>query len=100
MFKIKGYIAIKGCSELEFALATRPISVAVDGRNFRSYSSGIFDNCGTTVSLAGLAVSLTDTFWRVKLSWGANFGENGYIRLAKANNICGICLYASYPIPA
>ncbi|MFM7857852.1 MAG: C1 family peptidase, partial [Flammeovirgaceae bacterium] len=60
-FKIKGYVSIKSCFELENVLATRPISVAVDGRNFRSYSSGIFDNCGTTLTVAGLAVSCLPT---------------------------------------
>jgi len=74
LFKISGYTTITSCAGLDFALTGRPISVAVDGNNFRSYKSGIFDSCGNNLSLAGLLVGGTDLFYRVKLSWGANFG--------------------------
>lgn len=70
---------------------SQPISVAVDGRNFRSYSSGVFGNCGTTLSYGALLVGGSDFFYKLKLSWGTNFGEAGFIRLEKRENICGIC---------
>jgi len=99
IFKIRGYSNATTCSALDNALTTRPISVAVDGQNFQRYTSGIFDNCGTTLSLAVLLTGATDVYYRVKNSWGVNWGERGYIRLLKTNNICGICLAASYPVP-
>lgn len=75
----------------------RPVSVAVDGQNFARYSSGLFDNCGTNLSLATLFVAATDNYYKLKVSWGTSWGEGGYIRLVRSNNICGICLAASYP---
>jgi cathepsin L len=99
-FKIKDYATASTCTQLDNALVTRPVSVAVDGYNFASYRSGIFDNCGTNVGLALLLVGMTDFYYNLKNSWGVNWGEGGYIRLIKKNNICGICLYPSFPLPA
>jgi cathepsin L len=39
-----------------------------------------------------------DFYW-AKNSWGVNWGQHGYIQLARnRNNNCGIASYASYPI--
>uniref|UniRef100_A0A3B5A7M5 Cathepsin S-like n=1 Tax=Stegastes partitus TaxID=144197 RepID=A0A3B5A7M5_9TELE len=38
-------------------------------------------------------------YWLVKNSWGAKFGDQGYIRMARnKNDQCGIALYGCYPI--
>jgi hypothetical protein len=84
---------------LESALSGRPIPVAIDGQNFASYKSGIFDNCGKNLSLAALLVGATDQYYRVKNSWGTGWGEGGYIRLSRVSNICGICNAGTYPNP-
>ena len=94
--KISGYVDVKGCNDLENALSSRPISVAVDGNNFQFYKSGIFSNCYTNLSLAVLLVGMTDSFWNLKNSWGVSWGEGGYIRIARGNT-CGVCNVASYP---
>jgi C1A family cysteine protease len=99
-FKINGYANVTSCSNLDLALSYRPISVAVDGNNFQNYRSGILDTCGTNVGLAALLVGKTDVYYTLKNSWGTNWGEGGYIRLLKKDNICGICQFASYPLPA
>jgi len=99
-FKIKGYSNVTSCAALDVALTGRPISVAVDGNNFANYRSGIFDNCGTNLSLAALLVGNTELYYTIKNAWGTSWGEGGYIRLLKKTNICGICLAASYPLPA
>jgi hypothetical protein len=49
------------------------------------------------LSLAALLVGAVDQYYRVKLSWGVTWGEAGYIRLSRTNNICGICDAATYP---
>uniref|UniRef100_A0A452R388 Procathepsin L n=1 Tax=Ursus americanus TaxID=9643 RepID=A0A452R388_URSAM len=37
-------------------------------------------------------------YWLVKNSWGLNFGDQGYIRMARnSGNHCGIASYPSYP---
>ena len=46
----------------------------------------------------GTQVKNQDFYW-AKNSWGASWGENGYIQLARnRDNNCGVASYASYAI--
>lgn len=95
-FKISGFTDIKNCNDLASGLTGRPISVAVDATNWSGYKSGVFNNCATRLNHGVLLVGVTDQYWKVKNSWAASWGEQGYIRLARGNT-CGICNVASYP---
>lgn len=94
--KISGFIDVPNCSNMENALTSQPISVAVDASRWSLYSSGVFSNCGTAINHGVLLVGSNSDFWTVKNSWGGNWGEKGFIRLAKGNT-CAICNYPSYP---
>ena len=83
---------------MENALNSQAISVAVDASDWGYYHSGIFSDCNSEMNHGVLLVGVDNTkkYWLVKNSWGTEWGENGYIRLAKGNT-CGICNYPSYP---
>jgi len=82
----------------------QPISVAIeaDQMDFQLYTSGVFSGpCGTNLDHGVLVVGYgTDTgqeYWKVKNSWGTTWGEQGYIRMIRNVDECGIMLEASYP---
>jgi C1A family cysteine protease len=77
-------------------LNSRPVSVAVDASVWSSYRSGILSNCAKNVNHGVLLVGASDAFWKIKNSWGATWGESGFIRLARGDT-CAICQYPSYP---
>ncbi|KAL9231728.1 hypothetical protein vseg_006917 [Gypsophila vaccaria] len=95
---------------LQKAVAHQPVSVAIEagGRAFQLYKSGVFTgSCGTQLDHGVVAVGYGTTedgmdYWIVRNSWGADWGENGYIRLerniASKTGKCGIAVEASYPI--
>lgn len=76
-----------------------PVSVCLDASNWSFYKSGIFSNCGTVQNHAVLLVGYDENRWIVKNSWGTNWGESGYINIAKNNGgtSCGIKLNAVVP---
>ncbi|XP_057973675.1 cysteine protease XCP2-like [Malania oleifera] len=108
---ISGYHDVPQNSEesLLKAIANQPISVAIDAseRDFQFYSSGVFDgSCGTQLDHGVAAVGYGTSsdgvdYIIVKNSWGAKWGEKGYIRMrrntGKAEGLCGINKMASYP---
>jgi hypothetical protein len=95
---VTGYKDISSESGLLDAVAnTGPVSVAIeaDQMSFQLYSSGVLTgNCGTNLDHGVLAVgygtsSGTD-YWKVKNSWGASWGDNGYVLIQRGVNKCGI----------
>ncbi len=97
-FKIGGFkdVAAGSVSQLAAAVVQQPVAIAVDAENFQMYSSGVFSNCGKNLDHGVLLVGYTADAWIVKNSWAENWGENGYIRLARGNT-CGLANSASYP---
>merc|ERR1712195_240829 len=96
-------------SQLAAAVSKGPVSVAIeaDQSGFQFYKSGVFSGtCGTQLDHGVLAVGFGTSggsaYWKVKNSWGASWGDAGYIQMAKdigsSSGQCGIASQPSYPI--
>ncbi|KAF3692402.1 Cathepsin K [Channa argus] len=86
-----------------------PVSVGIDAMQstFQFYQRGIYydPNCNKEdINHAVLAVGYGvntkgKKYWIVKNSWSENWGNKGYILMARnRGNLCGIANLASYPI--
>jgi cathepsin L len=92
-------------SQLKAAIAKGPVSVAIEADQyaFQGYRSGVITSgCGQQLDHGVLAVgygTLNGTpYFLVKNSWGASWGDKGYVRIgATSSNVCGILSAASYP---
>ncbi|WOL11310.1 hypothetical protein Cni_G20072 [Canna indica] len=93
------------------AVAHQPVSVAIEasGPSFQFYSEGVFTgSCGTALDHGVVAVGYGETqdgtkYWIVRNSWGADWGEKGYVRMKRgvssgSPGLCGIARLASYPV--
>jgi C1A family cysteine protease len=110
-------------AQMEAAVAQQPVSVAIeaDQSGFQFYKTGVFSGtCGTNLDHGVLVVGYgTDSgkdYWKVKNSWGATWGQEGYILLTKGDKTnstsgrkllggggggsgeCGLLKQPSYPV--
>merc|ERR1712151_762948 len=90
------------------AVSQQPISVGIeaDQQAFQLYQGGVLiADCGSDLDHAVLLVGYgTDQgvdYWKIKNSWGADWGEQGFIRLERGGSAageCGVNLVSSYPV--
>jgi C1A family cysteine protease len=114
----KPVVSIRGCQDvpannqvlLKYAVATGPVSIAIeaDTRVFQMYSSGVITSleCGTNldhgVLITGYGEENGIKYWLVKNSWSSSWGDNGYVKIMRSENvndagICGIAMQPSFP---
>jgi KDEL-tailed cysteine endopeptidase len=109
--QIKSFVDVaqSNLDALKAAVAQQPVAVAIeaDQMGFQFYSSGVFSGtCGTNLDHGVLVVGYGSLngqdFWKVKNSWGASWGANGYILLSRTNGSgpgqCGVAMQPSYPV--
>jgi len=101
----------RSVSQLKASIAIGPTSVAVDAtsKSWHLYQSGIFNDpsCGISLDHAVLAVGYgiedDQEYVIIRNSWSADWGEEGYIRLAfgeDGDGMCGVLKESSRPTAA
>jgi C1A family cysteine protease len=71
----------------QFVADHGPTSAALDASQLQSYTSGIFAprtwgaDATHAVNIVGYGTSSGQQYFRVRNSWGADFGESGYFRM-------------------
>lgn len=91
--KDTGYVHLPSndADALETALATKgPVAVSV-AANWGMYEGGIFsggcsEERGCSIDHAVVAVGYAQDYWLIRNSWGADWGEKGYIRLSRKSD--------------
>jgi len=107
---VTGYVPVDGEDSLLDAVTnTGPVSVAIEADQyaFQLYSEGVLaaSSCGPNLDHGVLAVGFGvqdgTNYWKVKNSWGASWGAEGYILIQRGAGACGIAsAMAAYPTVA
>ncbi|XP_072379839.1 cathepsin L-like proteinase [Diabrotica undecimpunctata] len=107
--RISGQTHVQRMNEWDMLQASGtvgPLSVGINAPPIVGYGGGIFDvdgcpNGDGDLNHAVLAVGYGSEngldYWIVKNSWGVGFGEQGYIRMRRGKNLCGIAVDPCYP---
>jgi C1A family cysteine protease len=82
-----------------YVTTTGPLTMIVDASEWSSYTGGVVSSCSKNLNHAVQVVGVNEEegYWKVRNSWGDNWGESGYIRLEYGSNMCGCaedCAYA------
>merc|ERR1712056_36979 len=95
--KVSGYVKnpVNDAKALETAVATKgPQAITVAAEPWQFYGGGVFKGCsgglfsgsGATLDHGVQLVGYTEDAWIVRNSWGASWGEKGFIRVSRAND--------------
>jgi len=93
---------------LQVLYSTGPLSVCIDAETWQFYFGGVVSHfCGTDLDHCAVITGF-DTkenwefedvpIWNVRNSWGADWGESGYIWIQRGDNLCGIAEEVTLPV--
>eukprot|EP01132_Coremiostelium_polycephalum_P004264 gene4264-5336_t len=109
--RLSGHVEINKKNRTAMVEAlTNGISIAISfdagQRSLQFYRDGVYDdpNCrvypGHAVPIIGYGfdVDSQKNYWLLKNSWSPYFGSNGFFKIARGKNRCGVEKWPAYPI--
>jgi len=93
-------------AEIMAAVQIQPVSVMfnADGDDFGSYKSGVIttNNMGWegshAVIIVGWGTENGKDYWLIKNSWGAEWGDAGYFKMVRGQNLRHVNEYLYFPV--
>ena len=77
---------------MSYVSSTGPLSICLDASLWATYTGGVISRCGHSINhcvqLVGIQVE--KNYWKIRNSWGRDWGDDGYIYLQTGKNMCGI----------
>lgn len=97
-FKASSYKQVSGVSQIQTEIMTNgPVQVAFQVyQDFMSYSSGVYHHVsgsllgGHAVEAVGWGVENNTPYWLIKNSWSDTWGIQGYFKIVRGSDECGI----------
>jgi len=95
---ITGYHSVsRGEYNLASALNKGPVSVCLAASSWQSYTGGVLRSCDNQVDHCVQATGYTSDYWVIRNSWSTEWGEEGFIRLERGQDLCRVSDDVTYP---
>ena len=104
IISVAGYYSLISEDDMiEYVKSTGPLSICVDSTEWNTYVKGIVKSCPQNanhcVQAVGVSTASTGGYWKVRNSWGEEWGEDGYIRLTVGADTCAITYDPTFTEP-
>ena len=78
--------------------STGPLSVCLDASTWQTYTGGVMKSCPQSPNhcVQAVGVNTAESYWKVRNSWGTEWGQAGFIFLELGENICYITADPQY----
>jgi len=85
-----------------------PLSICVDASSWQFYEGGVINSlCGIDLDHCVMITGFRDQvdwlgskipIWNVRNSWGADWGESGFVWVARGSDLCGVAEEVTVPL--